>query len=59
MEQIWFSFFFKGDLILQCDYLFEALTKLSVIANKQKSIQVVQGRYTHCICHESKSQIKI
>uniref|UniRef100_H3CUJ6 Myosin IHb n=1 Tax=Tetraodon nigroviridis TaxID=99883 RepID=H3CUJ6_TETNG len=33
----------KGDLVLQCDYLFEALTKLSVIANKQKCIQVVQG----------------
>ncbi|TNM91950.1 hypothetical protein fugu_018962 [Takifugu bimaculatus] len=33
----------KGDLVLQCDYLFEALTKLSVIANKQKSIHVVQG----------------
>ncbi|KAM9306346.1 unconventional myosin-Ih [Pholidichthys leucotaenia] len=33
----------KGDLVLQCDYLFEALTKLSIIANKQDSIQVVQG----------------
>lgn len=40
------DFLFQGDLILQCDYLFEALTQLSVIANKQKSIQVVQGRYT-------------
>uniref|UniRef100_A0A672FVM4 Unconventional myosin-Ih-like n=1 Tax=Salarias fasciatus TaxID=181472 RepID=A0A672FVM4_SALFA len=34
----------KGDLVLQCEYLFEALTKLSVIANKQNSISVVQGR---------------
>ncbi|CAL8321088.1 unnamed protein product [Lota lota] len=33
----------KGDLILQCDFLFEALTKLSVITNKQSSINVVQG----------------
>ncbi|XP_063746009.1 unconventional myosin-Ih [Eleginops maclovinus] len=33
----------KGDLVLQCDYLFEALTKLSLIANKQNSIKVVQG----------------
>uniref|UniRef100_A0A672ZM40 Myosin IHb n=1 Tax=Sphaeramia orbicularis TaxID=375764 RepID=A0A672ZM40_9TELE len=35
--------FFQGDLVLQCDYLFEALTKLSVIANKQNCIRVVQG----------------
>lgn len=33
----------KGDLVLQCDYLFEALTKLCVIANKQDCIKVVQG----------------
>ncbi|XP_076020339.1 unconventional myosin-Ih [Genypterus blacodes] len=33
----------KGDLVLQCDHLFEALTKLSVIANKQSFISVVQG----------------
>ncbi|KAJ3605608.1 hypothetical protein NHX12_027653 [Muraenolepis orangiensis] len=33
----------KGDLILQCDFLFEALTKLSLITNKQNSINVVQG----------------
>ncbi|KAJ4926485.1 hypothetical protein JOQ06_008658 [Pogonophryne albipinna] len=33
----------KGDLVLQSDYLFEALTKLSLIANKQNSIKVVQG----------------
>lgn len=37
--------FFQGDLVLQCDYLFEALTKLCVIANKQNYIKVVQGRY--------------
>ncbi|XP_004074969.2 unconventional myosin-Ih isoform X1 [Oryzias latipes] len=33
----------KGDLVLQCDHLFEALTKLSVIADKQNCIKVVQG----------------
>uniref|UniRef100_A0A8C5D8T1 Unconventional myosin-Ih-like n=1 Tax=Gouania willdenowi TaxID=441366 RepID=A0A8C5D8T1_GOUWI len=33
----------KGDLVLQCDFLFEALTKLSVITNKQNYINVVQG----------------
>ncbi|XP_036791447.1 unconventional myosin-Ih isoform X3 [Oncorhynchus mykiss] len=33
----------KGDLIMQCDHLFEALTKLSVVANKQSAINVVQG----------------
>uniref|UniRef100_A0A3B4B466 Myosin motor domain-containing protein n=1 Tax=Periophthalmus magnuspinnatus TaxID=409849 RepID=A0A3B4B466_9GOBI len=33
----------KGDLVMQCDYLFEFLTKLNVIANKQNAIKVVQG----------------
>uniref|UniRef100_A0A8C1K8A1 Myosin IHa n=1 Tax=Cyprinus carpio TaxID=7962 RepID=A0A8C1K8A1_CYPCA len=33
----------KGDMILQCDHLFEALTKLAMIANKQNNIKVVQG----------------
>ncbi|KAM8886765.1 unconventional myosin-Ih [Spinachia spinachia] len=33
----------KGALIMQCDTLFEFLTKLSIIANKQNAIQVVQG----------------
>ncbi|XP_070689239.1 unconventional myosin-Ih [Pempheris klunzingeri] len=33
----------KGDLVMQCDHLFEFLTKLSVIANKQNAIKVVQG----------------
>uniref|UniRef100_A0A3Q3A278 Unconventional myosin-Ih-like n=1 Tax=Kryptolebias marmoratus TaxID=37003 RepID=A0A3Q3A278_KRYMA len=31
-----------GDLVLQCDYLYEALTKLSVTADKQNCIKVVQ-----------------
>ncbi|KAM7017782.1 unconventional myosin-Ih [Tautogolabrus adspersus] len=33
----------KGDLVMQCDHLFEFLTKLTVIANKQNAIKVVQG----------------
>ncbi|KAG7224011.1 hypothetical protein INR49_015268 [Caranx melampygus] len=33
----------KGDLVLQCDYLFEALTKLCIVMNKQNFIKVVQG----------------
>ncbi|KAM3838031.1 unconventional myosin-Ih-like [Diretmus argenteus] len=33
----------KGDLVMHCDHLFEFLTKLSVIANKQSVIKVVQG----------------
>ncbi|XP_031427045.1 unconventional myosin-Ih [Clupea harengus] len=33
----------KGDLVMQCDHLFEALTKLSVIANKQDAIKIQQG----------------
>ncbi|KAG7490601.1 unconventional myosin-Ih [Solea senegalensis] len=34
----------KGDLVMQCDHLYEFLTKLCVIANKQNAIKVVQGR---------------
>uniref|UniRef100_A0A3Q2CCB6 TH1 domain-containing protein n=1 Tax=Cyprinodon variegatus TaxID=28743 RepID=A0A3Q2CCB6_CYPVA len=33
----------KGDLVIQCDHLYEFLTKLSIIANKQNIIKVVQG----------------
>ncbi|XP_053181207.1 unconventional myosin-Ih [Scomber japonicus] len=33
----------KGDLVMQCDHLFEFLTKLSTIASKQNVIKVVQG----------------
>ncbi|KAJ8286075.1 hypothetical protein GJAV_G00034270 [Gymnothorax javanicus] len=33
----------KGDLVLECEHLFEAITKLSVIAKKQNSVKVVQG----------------
>lgn len=41
----------QGDLVLQCDHLFEALTKLSVIVSNQNFIRVVQGRYeTPSLC---------
>ncbi|XP_006004623.1 unconventional myosin-Ih [Latimeria chalumnae] len=33
----------KGDVILQCDYIFETITKLCMIANKQNSVKIVQG----------------
>ncbi|XP_073670913.1 unconventional myosin-Ih [Paramisgurnus dabryanus] len=33
----------KGDLILECDHLFEALTKLAMVSKKQNNIKVVQG----------------
>uniref|UniRef100_A0A3Q2PI52 TH1 domain-containing protein n=1 Tax=Fundulus heteroclitus TaxID=8078 RepID=A0A3Q2PI52_FUNHE len=33
----------KGDLVIQCDHLYELLTKLSIVANKQNVINVVQG----------------
>ncbi|XP_053336802.1 unconventional myosin-Ih [Clarias gariepinus] len=33
----------KGDLILQCDHLYEALTKLSVLAKKQDAVNVLQA----------------
>ncbi|MGH0146443.1 UNVERIFIED_CONTAM: hypothetical protein FKN15_008275 [Acipenser sinensis] len=33
----------KGDVILQCDHVFETVTKLCVLANKQNSVKVVQG----------------
>ncbi|KAF6729527.1 Unconventional myosin-Ih [Oryzias melastigma] len=34
----------KGDLVIQCDHLYEFLTKLCVIANKQNAVRIVQGR---------------
>ncbi|KAG9261555.1 unconventional myosin-Ic [Astyanax mexicanus] len=33
----------KGDVVLQCDHLFEAVTKLSVLTKKQDAIKAVQG----------------
>ncbi|XP_028830567.1 unconventional myosin-Ih isoform X3 [Denticeps clupeoides] len=33
----------KGDLVLQCDYLFEALTRLSVVTNNKNLVKIVQG----------------
>uniref|UniRef100_A0A8C5ALE1 Myosin IH n=1 Tax=Gadus morhua TaxID=8049 RepID=A0A8C5ALE1_GADMO len=37
---------FQGDLVFQCDHLFEFLTKLSMLANKQNAFQVVKGSIT-------------
>ncbi|MGH0159934.1 UNVERIFIED_CONTAM: hypothetical protein FKN15_072657 [Acipenser sinensis] len=34
---------YMGDVILQCDHVFETVTKLCVLANKQNSVKVVQG----------------
>ncbi|KTF96026.1 hypothetical protein cypCar_00012482, partial [Cyprinus carpio] len=33
----------KGDLVLQCSYLFEALTKICVVTKNHKLIKIVQG----------------
>ncbi|KAF5881627.1 unconventional myosin-Ih, partial [Clarias magur] len=33
----------KGDLILQCDHLYEALTRLSVLAKRQDAVNVLQA----------------
>ncbi|XP_067910834.1 unconventional myosin-Ih isoform X3 [Heterodontus francisci] len=34
----------KGDVILQCDQVFETVTKLCTMASKQNSFKIVQGR---------------
>ncbi|XP_018116432.2 unconventional myosin-Ih [Xenopus laevis] len=36
----------KGDAILQCDYIFEAVTKLCMLASKQDAITIAQGSLT-------------
>uniref|UniRef100_A0A8C0G1E4 Myosin IH n=1 Tax=Chelonoidis abingdonii TaxID=106734 RepID=A0A8C0G1E4_CHEAB len=33
----------NGDVILQCEHIFETVTKLCMLANKQNAVQVVQG----------------
>ncbi|XP_067395564.1 unconventional myosin-Ih isoform X1 [Emydura macquarii macquarii] len=33
----------KGDAILQCEHIFETVTKLCMLANKQNAVKVVQG----------------
>lgn len=35
---------FQGDAILQCEHIFETVTKLCMLANKQDVVKVVQGR---------------
>uniref|UniRef100_A0A8C9FN67 Myosin IH n=1 Tax=Pavo cristatus TaxID=9049 RepID=A0A8C9FN67_PAVCR len=34
----------KGDVILQCEHIFEMVTKLCMLANKQNLVKVVKGR---------------
>uniref|UniRef100_A0A8D0FCL3 Myosin IH n=1 Tax=Strix occidentalis caurina TaxID=311401 RepID=A0A8D0FCL3_STROC len=38
-----FVCFFQGDAILQCEHVFETVTKLCMLANKQNLVKVVQG----------------
>uniref|UniRef100_A0A8U7N626 Myosin IH n=1 Tax=Corvus moneduloides TaxID=1196302 RepID=A0A8U7N626_CORMO len=33
----------KGDVILQCEHIFETVTKLCILANKQSVVKVVKG----------------
>lgn len=37
-------FYFQGDVILQCEHVFETVTKLCILANKQSLVKVVKGR---------------
>ncbi|KAG7274689.1 hypothetical protein CRUP_021130 [Coryphaenoides rupestris] len=43
MSSKYFHCLFQGDLVFQCDHLFELLTKLCMLANKQNAFQVVKG----------------
>ncbi|XP_063312518.1 unconventional myosin-Ih [Pelobates fuscus] len=36
----------KGDAILQCDHIFETVTKLSVLSSKQDAVSIAQGSIT-------------
>ncbi|XP_017945451.1 unconventional myosin-Ih [Xenopus tropicalis] len=36
----------KGDAILQCDHIFEAVTKLCMLASKQDAVTIAQGSLT-------------
>nr|XP_033811485.1 unconventional myosin-Ih isoform X1 [Geotrypetes seraphini] len=33
----------KGDAVLRCEHIFEAVTKLSMLANRQNSVNIIQG----------------
>ncbi|XP_010827147.1 PREDICTED: unconventional myosin-Ih [Bison bison bison] len=39
----------KGDVILQCEHIFEAVTKLAMLVNKENLVNVVQGSLQFCI----------
>lgn len=34
----------QGDAILQCEHIFEAVTKLAMLVKKENIVNVVQGR---------------
>uniref|UniRef100_A0A452FP17 Myosin IH n=1 Tax=Capra hircus TaxID=9925 RepID=A0A452FP17_CAPHI len=39
----------KGDVILQCEHVFEAVTKLAMLVKKDSLVNVVQGSLQFCI----------
>ncbi|XDA85454.1 hypothetical protein R6Z07F_015230 [Ovis aries] len=39
----------KGDVILQCEHVFEAVTKLAMLVKKESLVNVVQGSLQFCI----------
>ncbi|ELR59440.1 Myosin-Ih, partial [Bos mutus] len=39
----------KGDVILQCEHIFEAVTKLAMLVKKENLVNVVQGSLQFCI----------
>ncbi|XP_040106859.1 unconventional myosin-Ih [Oryx dammah] len=39
----------KGDVILQCEHIFEAVTKLAMLVKKESLVNVVQGSLQFCI----------
>ncbi|XP_044786313.2 unconventional myosin-Ih [Bubalus bubalis] len=39
----------KGDVILQCEHIFEAVTKLATLVKKENLVNVVQGSLQFCI----------
>ncbi|XP_073169519.1 unconventional myosin-Ih [Lepidochelys kempii] len=47
----------KGDVILQCEHIFETVTKLCMLANKQNAVQVVQGSLQFHISSGKKGMI--
>lgn len=40
-----FSCLLQGDVILQCEHVFEAVTKLVMLVKKENLVNIVQGRW--------------